>query len=114
MSLKDKTAAKKKIVIKEEVEEKKNGKYEHEDILKVFKKRFSKEDGIAIQYRLRLNPRGDERVRISMGGGHRDILEIFGNCIVIKERRAYHIFMQDKDLGKMFNFLQENKRLNGI
>ncbi len=121
MNLKDKMAATKKEDSKKEITQKeeaiKNGKYNsHEKILDIFKKAFQnkEEDSIVVRYRLRLKePRGDERVRISMGGAHRDIAEVIGDCVLIKERKAYHIFMQDADIKKMFNELAKKKRLNG-
>ena len=116
MNLKDKMASTKKEDAQKK-EEDTNGKYSHNEILAVFKKSFlnEEEDSIAVRYRLRLKePRGDQRVRISMGGGaQRDIAEVIGECVLIKERKAYHIFMQDDDIKKMFNELKERKRLNG-
>ena len=94
-----------------------NGKYgNHEDILEVFKKSFSNsdDDSIVKRYRLRLNePRGQERVRISMGGSGRDIVEIYGNNILIKERKAFHILNQDPDIKSMLTALKELNRLHG-
>jgi len=93
-----------------------NGIYEnHNNIIEVFREAFKGESSIAKKYRLRLNdPRSEERIRISMGGGAgRVVAEINGLCVLIKERKAYYIFMQDKNISEMFNYLKKFKRLNG-
>lgn len=108
MSLKDKVNRLDKV----------NGReYDHKKIITVFEESFSKTDdkSIVVQYRLLLNlPRSSERVRISMGGARRDVVEIIGDCILIKERRAYHVLMQDEKINKMLKYLKSNNRLNGI